>query len=167
MKSKKSKKAQVVCYIFFSIVLLLSAGVLIWNRVHNLSPKLFINTEKVSQNYFAVSAKNFGEDVAAFDITIEFDPEEIEILGISKGDIEGELAVSRELYANTEGKITAMYLDYSGGERPISINGDIFFVKYKLKKPVSAQIAFGTINIVEPSGTIKQDLQKEGEKIEI
>lgn len=165
--AKPSKKAQVCCFIFLGVILLLTIFMLVWNHSRNFSPKLFINTEKASQNYFAVSAKNFEDDIAAFDITIQFNPEEVEILGISKGDIKGELAVSRELYANTEGKITAMFVDYSGGEEPISINGDIFYVNYKLKKPVAASISFGNINIVNPEGTIKQDLIKEGASIEI
>lgn len=169
-KKKLSKKQKIFISVIAIIIALLAAFFIFKKTTPFGEPTLFISSESTSfgkEGYFTVSAENFDQDVSAFDITLTFDTDSIEIIEITKGDIDAELAVSRELYANTEGKITALYLDYTGGDESIDPDGALFYVRYKTKKPGTSTVDFSEVNIVEPNGTIKDNIIRKGGSIEI
>ena len=165
---KKLTKKQLIAIISTAIIMAgFMIGFLIYNR--NL-PTLIISKEKISlgeEGYFTVSAKNFKPEVAAFDITLDFDSDVVEILETTAGTLGVELALSKENYSNSSSKITALFLDYTGGDEPISIDGDLFYVRYKLKKPTASALTFSNVNIVNSDGVIQNNIKERSGIIEV
>lgn len=144
-----TKKKNIV-FAIAGLVILIGAivAVTIFNR-----PVIAVSSEKTEYGqtgYFAVSAKGF-EDIIGSEFSIAFDSEVIKIMEITNGSLLSSVSVSEEDYANSNGRIEVMYLDYSGGDKPIKMDGDVLYVRYEVIKPLNCKLSLEDVKFVDSS----------------
>lgn len=97
--------------------------------------------------YFAVSAHGF-ESIIGTDFTVKFDNKALKIKEIANGKVFDSVSVSDEEYANNNGVIEVVYLDYTGGDKPINLDGDLIYVRYEVIKPQDIELEMDAVKVV-------------------
>ena len=119
--------------------------------VPNRKPVIEISTEKTTYGetgYFTVSASDF-KDIAGAQFAVEFDNSALTVTEITNGNVFDSVSVSEEDYANNNGVIEVMYLDYSGGDKPITLDGDLLYVRYEVIKPADCPLLLRNVKFVD------------------
>ena len=168
----KSKKIKIVIVIALVLAVLIGVGFFVLSKFKvSSSPTVGIITSDTAygqEGYFTIYFDKIDEQYAAFDISLQFDPSLIELVGSDKGDLvslSGEsagLVCTTEAFANTEGKFVVVFVDSTGGDNPITSpdRTDVAYVRYKTLKPHSqvditiSEIHFSDVNGEEISTDI-------------
>ena len=131
-------------------VLIAVAGIIVL-VLYLISPVIKVSasaTEFGESGYFTVTGHGFKQVIGA-DFSIEFDNKAVQIEEIENGNVFESVSVSEEAYANNNGVIQVVFLDYTGGDKPITLDGDLLYVKYKAMKPQDSRIALKDVAIVD------------------
>lgn len=142
---KKSKK--IIMAISLAVIAFAALFVVWWTEY---KPTIMVSSEKTpfgEKGYFTVSAKRV-KDVCGVELAICFNQDAIRITEISNGTVFDSVSVSEEAYANNNGEIEVMYLDFSGGDHPIAMDGDLLYVGYETLKPLDSEVILDKVKIV-------------------
>ena len=143
--TKKKKIIATICI----LVIVVASLFIVWWLVYK--PTIMVSSEKTSfgeNGYFTVSAKRV-KDVCGVELAIIFNNDAIRITEISNGTVFDSVSISEEAYANNNGKVEMMYLDFSGGDHPIAMDGDLLYVGYEMLKPIDSKLILDNVKIVK------------------
>lgn len=132
-------------------------------------PVVMISSEETSfgdSGYFTLSAKNI-KDVIGAEFLIGFDKDAITITEIENGKVFDSVSVSEEDYANNNGTIEVMYLDYTGGDKPTDANGDILYVKYTVNRPEDTILSLDKVSFVDTNMEYMKNFRIKDGKIKV
>lgn len=142
-----AKKRKIVVAITIAVIAAMALFVVWWTV---FKPVIMVSSEKTpfgEKGYFTVSAKGI-KDVCGAELSIRFDNAAIRITEISNGTVFDSVSVSEEAYANNNGVIEVMYLDFSGGDKPIALDGDLLYVGYEVLKPLDSEVVLENAKVV-------------------
>ena len=126
------------------------------------------------ESIITIRSKNNPRVYAAYDITISFNPEEVQLLEYFKGDtkaVSGDtysIAITPEDVANTTGEITAMYVDMTAGEGEVRLgDDDIILLRVKAIKACEKTSFDIECNLVDLNDGIDSRVKTKGLELRV